>query len=222
MFVRAGISGVMYDFLLYTGKNIVLGRRTALAKETVLRLVKHLPKKQNFKLCFDNWFSTLTLMLKMKEIGILASATLRANRSAHCPLESDKSLKKMGRGSSSHMVDANSAIIVVKWMDNKSVNLVSNYGTAAASTQVKRWDRTKKKYVLIDCPDIVKEYNTAMGGVGLADMLISLYRTPWKSTRWYLRVLVHCLDIAKVNAWLLYRRHADQLNILKRRADATV
>ena len=56
-----------------------------------------------------------------------------------------------------------------------------------------------------------------MGGVDLADMLISLYRTPWKSKRWYLRVLVHCLDIAKVNAWLLYRRYADQLKIPKRR-----
>ena len=114
-------------------------------------------------------------------------------------------------------LDANSAIIVMKWFDNKTIHLVSNYCTSAASSQVKRWDGSKKKNVLIDCPDIVKEYNSAMGGVDLADMLISLYRTPWKSKRWYLRVLVHCIDIAKVNAWLLYRRCAEQLQIPKRK-----
>jgi hypothetical protein len=216
MLVRAGISGMIYDFFLYTGKNSI-GKENCSCEGTVLRLVKHLPKGQKFKLCFDNWFSTLALMLKMKELGILTSATLRANRSSKCPLDSDITLKKKGRRSSSHMVDANSAIIVMKWMDNRAVHLVSNYGTVAASTQVKRWDGTKKKHVMVDCPDIVKEYNAAMGGVDLADMLISLYRTPWKSKKWYLRVLVHCLDIAKVNAWLLYRRYADQLNIPKGR-----
>ena len=33
---------------------------------------------------------------------------------------------------------------------------------------------------MVDCPDIVKQSNGAMGGVDLADMLKSLYRTPWK------------------------------------------
>ena len=68
---------------------------------------------------------------------------------------------------------------------------------------------------MVDCTDIVKQYNGAIGGVDLADMLVSLYCTPWKSKRWYLRVLVHSVDICKVNAWLLYRSYADQLKIPK-------
>ena len=55
-----------------------------------------------------------------------------------------------------------------------------------------------------------------MGGVDLADMLIALYRTTIKSKRWYLKVLFHCVDIAKINAWLLYRRHCDQQRIPKK------
>ena len=55
-----------------------------------------------------------------------------------------------------------------------------------------------------------------MGGVDLADKLIALYRTTIKSKRWYLKVLFHCVDIAKVNAWLLYRRHCDQQRIPKK------
>ena len=34
-----------------------------------------------------------------------------------------------------------------------------------------------KKKVRIDCLDMVKQYNAAMGGVDLADMLNELYRT---------------------------------------------
>ena len=52
-----------------------------------------------------------------------------------------------------------------------------------------------------------------MGSVDLADMLISLYRTHIKTKRWYF----HCVDIAKVSGWLLYRRHCDQLGIFKPR-----
>ena len=65
----------------------------------------------------------------------------------------------------------------------------------------------------MDYLDIVKNYNSAMGGVDLSDMLISLYRTPYKTGRWYLRAVVHLLDICKVKLWLLYRRHATQLEI---------
>ena len=70
---------------------------------------------------------------------------------------------------------------------------------------------------MVVCPDIVKNYNSAMGGVGLADMLISLYLTPYKTRRWYLWVAVHLLDICKVNAWLLYKRYATQLKMPIRR-----
>ena len=65
------------------------------------------------------------------------------------------------------------------------------------------------------CPEIVKDYNSAMGVVDLTDMLIALY-SPQKTHRWYLKVLIHCADICKVNSWLLYRRYANQLSILKR------
>lgn len=62
----------------------------------------------------------------------------------------------------------------------------------------------------VDCPQIVKEYNKHMGGVDLADMLISLYKTPFKSRRWYIGIFVQILDICINNAWLLYRRDQAQ------------
>ena len=52
-----------------------------------------------------------------------------------------------------------------------------------------------------------------MGGVDLVDMLIALYRCKVKTKRWYILLIFHAIDIAKVNAWLLYRRFCDQLSI---------
>lgn len=45
-----------------------------------------------------------------------------------------------------------------------------------------------------------------MGGVDLADMLIALYQTTYKSRRWYTAIFVQMLDICVNNAWLVYRR----------------
>ena len=59
------------------------------------------------------------------------------------------------------------------------------------------------------CPQIVIAYKS-MGGVDLADMLIALYRISCKTHRWYIKVFWHLVDIAKVNSWILYRRHCEQ------------
>ena len=78
---------------------------------------------------------------------------------------------------------------------------------------VERWSQKDQKKKNIQCPQLVLQYNKGMGGVDLADMLISLYRTKIKTRRWYIKIFWHLVDMAKVNAWLLYCRHGDQLGI---------
>ena len=132
------------------------------------------------------------------------------------PLPDDKDLKKLGRGSHASRTDANSGFSVTKWLDNKDVQVITNFCDVNATTsKVKRCDRSKKEYINIDCPTVIQEYNKSMGGVDLADMLISLCRTAFKTKRWYIKVIFHLVDIAKVNSWLVYRRHCDQLKIQK-------
>ena len=158
----------------------------------------------------------MPLCLELKSLGIITTATIRANRFAGCPLKCEKDLKKESRGSTSCRSDANSGIVLVGWFDNKSVQLVSTYSSPATSGTVKLWDQSSKRHILVPCPGILKDYNSAMGGMDLADMLIALYRSPMKSHRWYLIALIHCVDICKVNSWLLYRRYTNQLSIPKR------
>ena len=86
-------------------------------------------------------------------------------------------MKKEGRGSSSYRSDANSGIVLVQWFDNKSVQLVSTYSSPVTSGTVKRWDQSSKRHILVPYPENVKDYNSAIGGVDLADMLLALYRS---------------------------------------------
>ena len=49
----------------------------------------------------------------------MSCGTIRANRLRGCPLQTKKELKKSGRGSVDFRSDADSGIIVAKWLDNK-------------------------------------------------------------------------------------------------------
>ena len=207
--VRAGKSGFIYDFFLYSGKDSA-GADNCNATNTVLRLVSDLPKNRGYRLFFDNWFCSLSLMLQLQSMGILCMATIRSNRLGSCTLSSDADLKARGRGAFDYRTDKNYGIHVVKWMDNKCVLLTSTFTGVSCSNTVERWNGKEKTHVQVQQPDIVREYNSSMGGVDLADMLISLYGTTIISKkRWYLKIIFHCVDMCKINAWLLYRRHCD-------------
>ena len=119
-------------------------------------------------------------------------------------------MKKQGRGEFDYRVDSNSGVIVTKWMDNKAVLVGSNYVGIEPVGVIKRWDKAYNSYKDILCPKIMLAYNKNMGGVDLADMLIPLYRIKVKTKRWYIKVFWHLIDISKVNAWNLYRRHFAQ------------
>ena len=97
----------------------------------------------------------------------------------------------------------NSGIVLVKWVDNSTVTLVSNYVRIGPQSDIEIWCSEKKERCEVQCPRIVYIYNKKMGGVDLADMLISLYRIQVKTKRWYIKIFWHLVDICKVNAWLL-------------------
>ena len=102
-FVRAGKNGIIY-FFLYTGAKSV-GTDKCTTESVVLRHSEGIPKHNNHYPYFDNWFSTLDLMINLKSMGILATATFRSNRIGSCPLETEAELKKKSRRSSGYRTD---------------------------------------------------------------------------------------------------------------------
>lgn len=67
-------------------------------------------------------------------------------------------------------------VTIIKWHDNRCVHVISSYKGVNPIEKAKRWSSKDKKYIEVDMPSAIKEYNTKMGGVDLTDMLIELYR----------------------------------------------
>ena len=164
---RCGVSGLTYDFLLYDGSCPSVSESCGYQPgDFVIKLCETLPIDKNFKVYFDNWFTFLELHIQLQKSGIWSVGTIRSNRTRGCDLKSEKELKKEGRGSSDYRVDANSGLHVVRWMDSSAVQLSSTHVGIEPMSKINRWDRKQRKYVEIDCPAIVKEYNEHIYGWG--------------------------------------------------------
>uniref|UniRef100_A0A0K8VPL0 PiggyBac transposable element-derived protein 1 n=1 Tax=Bactrocera latifrons TaxID=174628 RepID=A0A0K8VPL0_BACLA len=206
MFTRAGISGIVYDFALYVGDGTCPSFGLSISSDIVLHLASNVHRDKNYKLFFDNWFSSISLMIALIERGILAAATIRGNRIKNCSLMNENDLMKKGRGSYDFKYEAVHNIAECRWYDNKGVQLLSNYIVENPVSQCIRWCRKQKKYIDVPRPAVVDYYNKHMGGVDLADMLLNLYKINHRSEKWYMRIVYWCISTVVVNSWLLYRR----------------
>ena len=87
----------------------------------MLWLCSTLPRQMSYKVYFDNYFTFLELLLKLKEWGIWAVGTIRQYRMRRCELKGEEVLKNEGRGAFHAAVDLNSGLTIVRWFDNKQV-----------------------------------------------------------------------------------------------------
>ena len=80
VFSRCGSSGIIYEFEIYTGKMSNAPIELGIIGDLVMRLCSNLPKNQNYKVYFDNFFCFLGLLKKLKNDGIQALGTIQSNR----------------------------------------------------------------------------------------------------------------------------------------------
>ena len=182
----------------------------------IYRLTRTLEKDKNYKIYFDNYFSSVNLMVLLRQEHFWAICTVRQDglQGSKKHLYTIKDLKKKKRGAVDYAVDANSGIIIVQWLDN---NVMPNHLGARLVTQARRWSKKDKEYILIDRPQLVEEYNTHMGGVDLMDMLLSTYHIRQRSLKYYMHIFYYLVGVSVANAWLLYRRHMDQDKIPRKK-----
>lgn len=223
MFVLADSQGMTYDFKPYTGKiepvNDPEVPDLKASSNAVLHLAQTIPPYNNHLLYFDNWFTSLPLMQHLATRNIWCCGTVRVPRIPGIikGKEADKVLIKKGRGSFEELFSSGEGaeVTYVKWYDNKIVNMLSTFAKANPVSTVSRYDSKQRCKIDVQCPDIIKLYNSSMGGVDLADCLISLYRINIRSKKYYHRLIFHMIDMVIVNSWLLYRRDANNLRLPK-------
>ena len=156
--------------------------------DIVLKSTGHIPNNKGYKLYFDNYFTYSELLVELKSKNILAVGTLRSDHIGGCILKPEKDLKKYGRGSYDSAVEEYSMIRIVGWLDNRAVQLASNFPYIEPLHKCKRYSKKERKDLEILQPSIVKLYSSSMSGVDLFDMFQNVYRLHHKSKKWYMRV----------------------------------
>ena len=124
------LNGYLYDFSVYTGASGG-DRETGLGK---LQLAESI-KSNYHHLYFDNYFSSISLLLKLLEDGTYACGTIRINRKQY-PTEICDEAERFERGQSTFCQCGN--IVATAWKDNKMVNVVSTLASPADITSVNR------------------------------------------------------------------------------------
>ena len=209
MWCRAGMSGYVYDFEV-VGSQHAKGPPSGVntgkfgeSENVVLKLSNALEENKH-QLFFDNLFSSPELMVHLASLGIFATATLRSDRIRGCPIPCEKDMKKTGRGTLKEFTYSKAGLTLIAWYDNRRVLMISNFLGKDPVGNCKRYDAKKKAVISVARPACVELYNKFMGGVDKADMFLSLYRTKYRSRKWYHRIAFHLLSLAAVNAFVTY------------------
>lgn len=214
-FVLCGQSGFAYNFEIYSGQeNTQLMNEPDLgaSSNVVVRLCRMIPTNANFRVYFDNYYTSLQLISYLANRGIFSLGTIRRNRIPDSKLPSEVDIKKWKRGDScEHLGVVNDIdISTTVWKDNKTVVLASSFAGEAPIGTVRRYEKSNKEMIQASCPFVIQEYNKHMGGVDLLDSFLGRYHIKIRSKKWYLRIFYHLLDVTMVNAWILYKRVAAQ------------
>lgn len=101
-------------------------------------------------------------------------------------------------------------VVAVMWLDNKPVTLASSFVGEHPKEKVKRFCKKSKRYIDVNCPNVIRHYNRHMGGVDLLDSLIGKHKIKMRTRKWYMRLFYHLLDVMLINSWLLYKRNEQQ------------
>ena len=92
-------------------------------------------------------------------------------------------------------------MLCMKWKDNRDVHMLTSIHEAVMVDT----DKTDHAGQVVRKPACVVEYNKKMRIIDKADMLVSSVECVRKSSRWYMKLFYHMIDLSVLNAYYLYR-----------------
>ena len=133
VFILSGVSGFAYNFEFYTGKsdNVLQDGKVdcGASGNVVIRLCRQVPSHHNYKVYYDNYFTSPALQIFLAQRGIQSLGTVRFNRVPQCQMPAEKTMKERGRGSFVEKTaeSDNITLSLVSWYDNRIVNFQSTF-----------------------------------------------------------------------------------------------
>ncbi|XP_022191598.2 piggyBac transposable element-derived protein 3-like [Nilaparvata lugens] len=207
------VSGYLINFEIYQGKNPfgneVYEKEFGKCAAPLLKMIDEIPddkKNLHFKFYCDNLFTSVKLMVHLKERGYDVTGTLRENRvPKECGLTHSKSLKKKERGFYEKR-STQSVGMIVRWVDNSVVTVGSTCYGVEPLIHTQRYCKAAKGRVRVQQPNAIKQYNKFMGGTDRMDENLSYYRIGVRSKKWYWPLLTWMMDVVMHNSWVLARK----------------
>ena len=163
------LTGYCLQYQIYTGAEEGTTEK-GLTSRVVLDLMKQYEEK-NHHLYFDNFYTSLSLMLDLSKKNIYACGTLRTNR-AKLPKEFIH--KDLSVGESSYL--ATSDVLAVHWKDKRDVFALSTIHDSGERV-INRYKGDVTK------PEMICQYNIFMGGVDKCDQFLSYYAFGRKTSK---------------------------------------
>lgn len=190
----------------YTGRDEARPATVQFGEHIVLKLVAPF-ERDGINITTDNFFTSFSLARSLLRKHLTIVGTLKANRR-----EIPTGLKEMKeKGTPVHetviMQEKETGVTITGYKPKKSkcVLILSSLhkGDISISTAPKRK------------PETVVYYNQNKCGVDVLDQMARFYTVKFGSRRWPMHVLFNILDLAGVNAWIIYKS-VTQSNLSRR------
>ncbi|XP_029441015.1 uncharacterized protein LOC115080763 isoform X2 [Rhinatrema bivittatum] len=174
----------------YLGKDDQKADDQHLADYVVMKLIEPLANKGRIVTC-DNFFTSLSLAEKLKKMHTsLVGIVNRARREV--PIEVKNSREALY--TTQVLKKGDTTMTVYQRKANKNVILLSTM-----HPDVQLGPDTKRK------PNTVTFYNETKSGVDVIDQMARKYSVKAASRRWPVHTFYNMLDLAAINAWILYK-----------------
>ena len=195
-------TGYVLSVQVYTGSENNADKK-GVARRVVLDLLNGYQGK-NHLLYVDNFYTSPELLIDLLKIGVYCTGTIRTNRK-HFPKELLPPNQSMAMGNYRFATSEKFSLTAAWWKDRRDVFIMSSHHKQATEMVLKQPKGLKDK-TNIPCPSMIVDYNQHMGGVDLMDQHISYYSMSGRKTlKWWKKVLWRLLDIAIINAWIIFK-----------------
>ena len=207
-------TGYVLDFSVYTGATDDK-KTTNLGQKVVLKLMEQYRGKGHC-LFIDNFYTSPSLLLALLDQGTYCTGTVRIIRKGFPKqLIPDKTYPT---GTFRYAVcKQKNQLIGVWWRDRKDVFVLTTMHNKSAAAVMKRpkGEREKKE---TPCPTAIIDYNNYMGGVDLADQMLSYYSmTSRRMLKWWKKVFWRMIDLCIMNSWIIFHTNTPNSSIKTQR-----
>lgn len=221
VFVLANPDGLILNLKVYQGSTTfpeLVDTGFGLGECAVLKLSEVLVPGS--VVYHDRYFTTVKLTEELLKKGIKSTGTLMKNRipaAVRDILITDGELKRKGRGSYQVITRDDDRMAITKWFDNKPVIMLSSIYADNNTDECRRWSKKDKEYVMVKRPEVIKEYNSKMGGVDMADRLLAVCPARTRTRKWTVRFVSHMIDLSITNSWIQFRNNELKNNVPRKR-----